>query len=115
VEKRVQRNLISGHNCNCIYCNIGKNQYIIYTNPDPSSSSYALQIADKIFTGNEETITKEAKRIYHIRAQAILARDLRHETIRILADIYCIETLRIDNFERKNRADLRYYFTEDHK
>jgi hypothetical protein len=90
-------------------------KYWKYKNPDPSTSIYTPIIVEKILRMTEEVISSEAKRIYHIRSEAILARDLRHSVMRELAYRSHKEVLKIDRFEQENSGDIRNFDSEEQK
>jgi hypothetical protein len=90
-------------------------KYWKYKNPDPSTSIYTPIIVEKILTMTEEVISNEAKRIYHIRSEAILARDLGHSVMRELAYRSYKEVLKIDRFEQENSGDIRNFDSQEQK
>jgi hypothetical protein len=70
-------------------------------------------IVDKIIKQTEEIISSEARRIYKVRPEAIIARDLRHAVFRELAYKVNKEVLKIDQFEKENSADIRNFDSDE--
>jgi hypothetical protein len=84
-------------------------KYYKYQNADPSTARYAPIIADEILKIIEENISKNVRRIYHIRPESVLGIDLKHAVIRELSDRLACAVAEIDKFEKLSSNDLRNY------
>jgi hypothetical protein len=87
-------------------------KYWKYENADPSIAYYARIVANEIFSKIQDMINKRSKDIYHVRPEAIIAQDLRHEVIRQLSHKLNEQVKEIKQYEQENSGDIRNFSKE---
>jgi hypothetical protein len=92
------------------YTGSGYDKYWKYENKDPSNNHYATAVALEILSEIQDKISKRGKCIYGVRPEAIIVQDLRHETIRQLAQMLNEHVKEIEKYERENSGDISNYF-----
>ena len=87
-------------------------KYWKYQNPDPSTEHYSTTITNEILQKIDDSIDQSGKRIYNLRSKAILVQDLRHAIIRKLANRLALRVREIEQYERANSGDIRFFDEE---
>lgn len=88
-------------------------KYWKYKNNDPSTAYYGTIVASEIFSEIKNKINKRGKDIYHVRPEAIIVQDLRHEVIRQLAQMLTEHVKEIEKYEQENSGDIQNYFDSE--
>ena len=82
-------------------------KYWKYENKDPSTNHYATALALEILSEMQDKISKRGKSIYGVRDEAIIVQDLRHEVIRLLANMLNEHVTEIGKYEQENSGDIQ--------
>jgi hypothetical protein len=88
-------------------------KYWKYENDDPSIAYYGTIVASELLAEIEDRISKRSKDIYHVRPEAIIAQDFRHEVFRKLQQMVNESVEEIEQYERENSGDIRNHFDSE--